>query len=78
MVHDDLHGLLLTHEDADAGVLPVAEDAGLADAALAPRLFAGALVEEGFTEDEALGPDVVETFFVLLSRLGLNLLELDL
>ena len=55
----------------------MAEDAGLADAALAPRLFAGALVE-GFTEDEALGPDVVETFFVLLSRLGLNLLELDL
>jgi len=59
-------------------VLPVAEDAGLADAALAPRLVAGALVEEGLAEDEALGPDVVEALLFLLSRLGLNLLELDL
>ena len=51
---------------------------GLADAALAPRLVAGALVEESLTKDEALGPDVVEAFLILFAGLGLYLLELDL
>ena len=78
VVHDDLHGLLLAHQDADAGMLPVLEDAGLADATLAPRLVAGALVEESLAEDEALGPDVVKALLILLTGLGLYLLELDL
>ena len=78
VVHDDLHGLLLAHQNADAGMLPVLEDAGLADATLAPRLVAGALVEESLTEDEALGPDVVEAFLILFAGLGLYLLKLDL
>ena len=59
-------------------MLPVLEDAGLADATLAPRLVAGALVEESLTEDEALGPDVVEAFLILFAGLGLYLLKLDL
>ena len=59
-------------------MLPVAENAGLADAALAPRLVAGALVKECLAEDEALGSNVVEALLFLLAGLGFYLLELDL
>jgi len=59
-------------------VLPVAEDAGVADAALLPGLLAGADVEEGLAVEEELAAVLAEGLLLLLAGLDVDLLALDL
>ena len=76
MIADDLHRLLLAHQDADHGVFPVLEELDLADAPLDPLFFATALVEERLGKSEQLRADLEINVFILLMRLHLHLVEL--
>mmetsp|Transcript_36412 Transcript_36412/g.87828 ORF Transcript_36412/g.87828 Transcript_36412/m.87828 type:complete len:209 (+) Transcript_36412:269-895(+) len=75
VVGDDLHGLLLAHEETEALVLAVTEDSCLADAALLPRFFARALVEEGLAVEEEFGAEFAEGLLLLLAGFDVDLLQ---
>lgn len=70
VVDDELHRLLLAHQNPAALVLPVPQDPDVADAALVPRLVAGPLLEESFGEDEQLRSLVVHD--LLFGVFGMN------
>lgn len=77
VVRDDLHRLLLAHEDADHRVLAVLEELDLPDAALDPLLLPRPLVQERLREPEELGPHLERHLLVLLVRLHVHLLQRD-
>jgi len=68
VVGNDFHGLFLPHEEAEALVLAVTEDAGVSNAAFFPGFVAGSFVEEGFAEGEEFGAEGAHYFLLMTLR----------